>query len=319
VVFATEFESAPFNFQVLRLVWKDLACNKVKANILEVEMPVLDTVLGKTLPFNVHWQLVKRTPRIALSKHQSDTFWKQGHLSIPKFIDPAEVDEIERIFRHLFDVRAGWKEGHFYDMAGSEQNGDFKLPQMLHLTKYAPELLRTVFWANADALAKGLLGPTAHFSFDHGINKPVRPDSQTPWHQDQAFHAVGSRIENITIWLPLQDVTPDNGCLKFIPGSHLTGMVKHRNYQNDSRIEGLEAIDVNNAEAVFAPCPKAASRSTTAARCTPQAPTCRAAPARSTRSSSRWRWTTWWCRSNTNGTATNPPPASSASRPTTTN
>ena len=141
-------------------------------------------------------------------------------------------------------------------MAGSEQNGDFKLPQMLHLTKYAPELLRTSFWANADALARELLGPTAHFSFDHGINKPVRPDSQTPWHQDQAFHRVGSRIENITIWLPLQEVTPDNGCLKFIPGSHLTGMVKHRNYQNDARIEGLEALGVNDDDAVHAPLPK---------------------------------------------------------------
>jgi phytanoyl-CoA hydroxylase len=217
---------------------------------------VLDVVLGKTLPFDVRWKLLKQTPQVSLSKHQLDTFWKQGHLSIPNFIDPAEVDEIERIFRHLFDVRAGWKEGHFYDMAGAEQNGDFKLPQILHPAKYAPELLRTSFWANAEAFAKALLGPAAYFSFDHGINKPVRPDSQTPWHQDQAFHRVGSRIENITIWLPLQEVTPDNGCLKFIPGSHLTGMLKHRNYQNDARIEGLEALGVNEDDAVPAPLPK---------------------------------------------------------------
>jgi ectoine hydroxylase-related dioxygenase (phytanoyl-CoA dioxygenase family) len=222
----------------------------------EVEVPVLDAVLGKTLPFKIHWQLVKQTPQLSLSKHQFDTFWKQGHLSIPNFIDPAEVDEIGRVFRRLFDVRAGWKEGHFYDMAGSEQSGDFKLPQLIHLTRYAPELLRTNFWANADALARKLLGPTAHFSFDHGIDKPVRPDSQTPWHQDQAFHRVGSRIDNITIWLPLQEVTPDSGCLKFIPGSHLTGMVKHRNYQNDSRIECLEALGVNDDDAVHAPLPK---------------------------------------------------------------
>ena len=96
---------------------------------MEDTVPVLDSVLGKTLPFNIHWQLVKQTPHLTLSKRQVETFWTQGHLSIPEFIDPAEVDEIERIFRHLFDVRAGWKEGHFYDMAGSEQSGDFKLPQ----------------------------------------------------------------------------------------------------------------------------------------------------------------------------------------------
>lgn len=33
-------------------------------------------------------------------------------------------------------------------------------------------------------------------------------------------------------------------------------MLQHRNYQNDQRIEGLEAIDVDNDEAVFAPLPK---------------------------------------------------------------
>lgn len=76
---------------------------------MEVGVSVLDAVLGKTLPFDVRWKLLKQTPQISLSKHQLDTFWKQGHLSIPNFIDPAEVDEIERIFRNLFDVRAGWK------------------------------------------------------------------------------------------------------------------------------------------------------------------------------------------------------------------
>jgi phytanoyl-CoA hydroxylase len=33
-------------------------------------------------------------------------------------------------------------------------------------------------------------------------------------------------------------------------------MVKHRNYQNDARIEGLEALGVNEDDAVHAPLPK---------------------------------------------------------------
>src|SRR3954451_16325766 len=83
------------------------------------------------------------------SKHQIDMFWKQGYLVIPDFLDTAQVNEIDEPFQRLFKGRAGWKEGDFYDIVGLDQGDEFKLPQLLHPAKYAPELLRTVFWANA--------------------------------------------------------------------------------------------------------------------------------------------------------------------------
>ena len=216
-------------------------------------MTVLDVVLDKTLPFDMRWNLVKRQPRVALSKHQIDTFWEEGYLTIPDFIDVAQVDEIDRSFQRLFRTRAGWKEGDFYDIAGLDQGDEFKLPQLLHPAKYAPELLRTVFWANAEAVAKALLGADARFSFDHAISKPPHPESATPWHQDQAFHRAGSHVENITIWLPLQDVDEENGCLTFVPQSHTGPMLTHRNYRDDKRIEGLEAVGVDLDKAVTVP------------------------------------------------------------------
>ena len=220
---------------------------------MEVELPVLDVVLNRTLSFDMRWHLLKRTPQVSLTKHQIDTFWKQGYLTIPDFLDAAQLNEIEEPFQRLFKTRAGWKEGDLYDIASLDQGDEFKLPQLLYPAKYAPELLRTVFWANAEAVAKELLGPDARFSFDHAISKPSDPESATPWHQDQAFHRAGSRVENITIWLPLQDVDEKNGCLTYIPGSHTGGMVPHRNYKGDKRIEGLEAVGVNLADAVTVP------------------------------------------------------------------
>jgi hypothetical protein len=112
---------------------------------MEVEVPVLDAVLNKTLPFDMRWYLLKRTPRVSLTKHQIDTFWKQGYLTIPDFLDAAQLNEIEEPFQRLFKTRAGWKEGDLYDIASLDQGDEFKLPQLLHPAKYAPELLRTVF------------------------------------------------------------------------------------------------------------------------------------------------------------------------------
>ena len=122
-------------------------------------MPVLDAVLNRTLSFDMRWHLLKRAPQVSLTKHQIDTFWKQAYLMIPYFLDAAQLNEIEEPFQRLFKTRAGWKEGDLYDIASLDQGDEFNSPQLLHPAKYAPELLRTVFWANAEAVAKELLGP----------------------------------------------------------------------------------------------------------------------------------------------------------------
>src|SRR3712207_2397621 len=138
-----------------------------------MKLSLADKVLSSTLPFNMHWRLVKDAPSISLSQDQIDTFWRDGHLTIHNFIDQSQIDWITQTFQRLFQVRAGWKEGNFFDFTGSEDNGQLKLPQLLHPAKYAPELLRTMFWANAEAVAKDILGPSVQFYFDHAINKEI--------------------------------------------------------------------------------------------------------------------------------------------------
>src|SRR5690606_19089601 len=53
--------------------------------------------------------------------------------------------------------------------------------------------------------------------------------TQCNWHQDEAFY---SDTEDpamlsdcrMSIWIPLQDVDQDNGCLYIVPGSHRWGL-----------------------------------------------------------------------------------------------
>ncbi|WP_136440600.1 phytanoyl-CoA dioxygenase family protein [Pacificoceanicola onchidii] len=41
----------------------------------------------------------------------------------------------------------------------------------------------------------------------------------TDWHQDRAVaHAEGDATQIVTVWLAMMDATPENGCLKVIPG-----------------------------------------------------------------------------------------------------
>jgi hypothetical protein len=52
--------------------------------------------------------------------------------------------------------------------------------------------------------------------------------SQIPWHQDNGVilpEADASRI--LTVWMPLNEATVDNGCLQVIPRSHRSDLIDH--------------------------------------------------------------------------------------------
>lgn len=51
------------------------------------------------------------------------------------------------------------------------------------------------------------------------FGKPAHGGKETPWHQDGDYYPIRP-LETITIWMALDDVTPENGPLRMIPGSH---------------------------------------------------------------------------------------------------
>ena len=51
------------------------------------------------------------------------------------------------------------------------------------------------------------------------FGKPARSGKATPWHQDGDYYPIRP-LETMTIWIALDDVTPENGPMRFIPGSH---------------------------------------------------------------------------------------------------
>lgn len=95
--------------------------------------------------------------------------------------------------------------------------------------EYCPELARL-----AATLAGRQLSPACGAELDL-INtflwaKPAVLGSEKPWHQDMAFAPEGftQRYRNVvTAWVAVDPATPTNGCLQFVPGSHLTGILPH--------------------------------------------------------------------------------------------
>jgi ectoine hydroxylase-related dioxygenase (phytanoyl-CoA dioxygenase family) len=166
-----------------------------------------------------------------------------------------EVESLRAPFDRIFSERRGWNTGDLFDMVEIDSpEQELALPQIVRTSRYEPLLLQSILAASARSLAEQILGPKLKNDLEHAVYKPAFGGAATPWHQDDAFHPKGSGVqESISIWMPLQDVSLENGCMQYIRGSNLGPLYPHRSPRNDPRIHGLETVsppDLTNCVAV---------------------------------------------------------------------
>lgn len=171
-----------------------------------------------------------------------EAFENDGFAPIPRFASLSDVGVVDTILRNLLKNGVGFNEGARRDLLDPDDTLNSKcLTELIEPHNYAPALHKTRYFAHALALAKSILGPEATFAFDHAILKPVWQGAQTPWHQDEAYQSLAARGRyQLAIWMPTGAATVENGCMRYISGSHKRGVMTHRPFGGDERVHGLE-------------------------------------------------------------------------------
>ncbi len=190
-------------------------------------------------------------------------FRRDGFASIERITTDAEVDWLREVFDELFADRRGGIPGGYFDLSRPyDAEGPDHLPQVLFPESAVPELKATRLQANARAIAAALLGVDADLlhSWGHMIHKPARHGEQIPWHQDEAYWEPHLDYLAVGVWVPLDDVDLANGCMCFLPGTHLGPVRVHRHIDDDPAVHGLVTDDVDPTTMV--PVPLAAGGAT---------------------------------------------------------
>ena len=65
--------------------------------------------------------------------------------------------------------------------------------------------------------------------------KPAYNGFETPWHQDGQYWPIYP-LANCTVWLAIDDANEDNGCLRFIKGSHKDKTLKQHSRNNKKNL-----------------------------------------------------------------------------------
>src|SRR4051812_7987789 len=99
--------------------------------------------------------------RGVLSLEEVARFKGEGFLALERLVSAQEVERLRGIFSRLFSENTGWQQGALFDLAGTDQGGPARLPQILNPAQFAPELNDSQFRADALAIARQLLGPEA--------------------------------------------------------------------------------------------------------------------------------------------------------------
>jgi ectoine hydroxylase-related dioxygenase (phytanoyl-CoA dioxygenase family) len=119
-----------------------------------------------------------------------------------------------------------WEKGK------SKEEREFKIVQGSP-TLVWKEIAQAPFRRWALAFAAALIGKPVEFWYDQFLAKPPRDGAPTYWHQDEGYWGRDLFDKGITCWMPFHDVDVDNGCMHFIDGGHLDGIIEHR------RVEGV--------------------------------------------------------------------------------
>jgi len=102
------------------------------------------------------------------------------------------------------------------------------------------------------AAAAAVLGPDILVWGSGLFIKEANTPSYVSWHQDLTYWGL-DKVEEVTVWVALSPATRGSGCMRFIPGTHRTDIVPHRDsFAKDNlltRGQELE-VDVDESQAV---------------------------------------------------------------------
>ncbi|MEQ7127051.1 phytanoyl-CoA dioxygenase family protein [Actinopolymorpha sp. B11F2] len=99
-------------------------------------------------------------------------------------------------------------------------------------------------------IAQMFIGPDIALFASHYICKPAYSGQPVLWHQDGAFWPL-EPMQVVTLWLAADPSTPENGCVRLVPGTHKLDVAGMRDNTEVESVLGKEiAVDIDEDAAV---------------------------------------------------------------------
>jgi len=174
-----------------------------------------------------------------ITAEQQKQFDEIGYFVLGNVFSAHEMDAVAASIE-------GFQKKHEEMLAASGETNDISRAGEIaftgHLAENDPAIAKFVTRPELVYIATQLLGPDCDLFWNQSVFKQPEGNKEFPWHQDDAYAPV-TPSPYLTLWLALNDATPENGCISVLPGSHKRGLVPHK--ASPIGLVGHDAADPN--------------------------------------------------------------------------
>jgi hypothetical protein len=189
--------------------------------------------------------------RFRLSDEQVRSFHSNGYLTGIRILTEPQVDVLTHELSHLMDPALSGND-LFYEFHANESRDPTRiLFHALGAWRIMPGF-HDLLWHPAVTIpASQLLGGGVRFWHDQLFCKPAFHGGVVAWHQDYSYWTRTTPLAHLTCWIALDDVTLENGCPQYVPGTHqwpdlpITGLTGEMN--------AIESVLTQEQKAQFNP------------------------------------------------------------------
>jgi len=165
--------------------------------------------------------------KVRLSQSEIDTYHQEG-LVIPNFkLPPAKLDRLREGLEQLIKDNPKVRSEKLISANISEDSSEgVRGNKVFFEIATDPDLLD---------MAECLIGPDMILWGAQVFCKPPGDGKEVPWHQDGQYWPIRP-LATCTVWVAIDDVTRENGAMRYIPGSHKAGIFQHYTDPSDALV-----------------------------------------------------------------------------------
>ena len=185
-----------------------------------------------------------------LTDEDVERFHRDGFVHLPGVLSEAEVASLEVDYDRFLRQEIQVEGKDFCDMAGDYGRPveEYSIVNVMLPRRYHAAWQGNVYEQRAASIAAQLCGDGMVIDYDQLLAKrPYKEDAVFAWHQDMAYWIETPDTRTATCWLAIDDSTVENGCMRFLPGSHLEPLRPHRPLHEDRSVSHTLFCDVDEA------------------------------------------------------------------------